>query len=170
MPRFSNKEIITSIQNGDEEILLYLAKEYFESSRSTIRRAGLSDDSTPEIFSTSLVKTCREIQQNLLSPNVEFEPFYNNVLREQIDFRRQEKKEGQNPAIDINVELVSQCFSILDDFSKKIITARYVEKLTFEKIASRFNFSNPVIAQFELNKAYRQFENIVRARFNKSLS
>ena len=170
MPQFTNKEIISSIQNDDEQVLLYLSKKYFESSRRAIRRAGFPDSSTPEIFSSTLVKTCREIQHNRLTGNVDFEQFYYNVLNEEISLLKEAGIGEINMPVDKDVKVSAHCFSVLDDAARKIIAARFVEKLSFEQIASRFNFSNPVIAQFEFNKAYRQFETIVRARFNKSLS
>ena len=63
-------------------------------------------------------------------------------------------------------EIVASCFSILDESARKILSARYVEKLSFEQIAVRLEYSNPIIAQFEFNKAFNQFENISRARLN----
>ena len=65
-------------------------------------------------------------------------------------------------------EIIRSCFSILDETSRKILAARYSEKLSFEQIAARMDFSNPVIAQFEFNKAFSQFEKISRARLNSN--
>jgi hypothetical protein len=169
MSRYSNHQIITSIQNGDDEILFYLAKKYFQSARRWLRRSGYRDADTPSIFGTIIVKIYREIQQSNISPNIDFEPFFFNSLRE---YTNQEKSFKNHNVVtteakpDNDKDIVGNCFSILDESSRKILTARYVEKLSFEQIAARQNFSNPVIAQFEFNKAFSQFEKISKARLN----
>jgi len=53
---------------------------------------------------------------------------------------------------------------------RNLITARYAERLSFEKIAQRFDYSNPVIAQHELKKAMSQLEGIVKLRLNITLN
>ncbi len=45
-----------------------------------------------------------------------------------------------------------------------LLTARYAENLNFEQLASRFQFSNPVIAQTEVEKAGSLMERILSAR------
>jgi len=65
-------------------------------------------------------------------------------------------------------EIVSDCVSIMDPDSRRLLAARYAEKLSYEQIAARYEYSNPVIAQFEVNKAMTQLEGIARARLNIS--
>jgi len=55
MGRYSNKQLITEIQNGREEVLVYLAKKYFQTSRRILRTKGVRDSQTPDIFSRVLV-------------------------------------------------------------------------------------------------------------------
>ena len=58
------------------------------------------------------------------------------------------------------------CVAIQDDDTRKLLFARYAERLSFEQIAVRFAYSNPVIAQFEINKAMNRLEDIVRIQLN----
>jgi hypothetical protein len=164
MPRLSNQQIISSLQNGEESVMFYLSKRYFESARKLLRRKGCRDKDTPAVFSRILVGVCREIQRNKISPNVDFEHFLFNSIR---DYISDMKTIGRDALfIPGEREIVASCFSILDESSRKILSARYCENLTFEQIAARLEYSNPVIAHFEFNKAFSLFENIVRARLN----
>lgn len=164
MARLTNQQIITSLQNGDETILFYLSKRYYESARKLLRSNGCRDKDTPGIFSRILVNVCREVQRNKISPNVDFELFLFNSLQEHWS----EIKTNGSDSLYLpgEKEIIASCFTILDDQSRKILSARYCENLTYEQIATRFDYSNPVIAQFEFNKAFLLFENIVRARLN----
>ena len=169
MARYSNQQIFNTILNGEEEILFYLTKKYFDSSRRWLRRNGCMDSDTPVIFSKVLINVYDEIQQNNISPNVDFEIFFFNSLREFFKKTKSEINHDQESIISTEGEIVSSCFLILDESYRRILSARYSEKLTFEQIAVRFNFSNPVIAQFEFNKAFLQFEKISKARLNITL-
>jgi DNA-directed RNA polymerase specialized sigma24 family protein len=169
MSSYSNQQIITSIKNGQDEVLFYLAKKYFQSGRRWLRRNGFRDADTPSVFSKILLKIYREIQQSNLSTDIDFEPFFFNSLRQYSSQFKPEKNKDIVPIpsmSDNEKEIIGSCYSILDESFRKILAARYVEKLSFEAIAVRHNFSNPVIAQFEFNKAFNQFEKIARARLN----
>ena len=160
----NNQQIITAIQNGEDSVLLFLSRKYYESARKLLRRKGCRDKDTPVIFSGILVNAIREIQRNKISSNVDFEMFLFNNIREHLnDMKMMEKKSNFLPG---EREIIASCFMILDESSRKILAARYSENLTFEQIAARLEFSNPVIAHFEFNKAFILFENIVRARLN----
>ena len=54
----------------------------------------------------------------------------------------------------------------MDEHSRQLLFYRFSEQKSFEEIATLCNYGNPVIAQFEVEKAYRQFEGIVKVRFN----
>ena len=159
MASLSNRQIIHSIENGEESVLFYLTKKYFHSSRRMLRRAGLPDVLTPKVFSDVLIKVYREIQQNEFSENVDFEKYFMNSMKEALSNNNTKVSSSES-------DVVASCFSILDESAKKLISLRIVEKLSFESIAARQNFSNPVIAQFEFNKAYAQFEKMAGARIN----
>jgi hypothetical protein len=164
MPSYSNKQLFLSIQNGEEEIMFYLTKKYYQTSRRWLRREGCIDSDTPIIFSTVLVNICREIQHQRISPEIEFEHVFFNALR---NYLTQLKNSEEDIETQIeNTEVIASCFSIMEEYSKKILISRYVEKRSFETIAELQNFSNPVIAQFEVNKAFNQFEAISKVRLN----
>jgi DNA-directed RNA polymerase specialized sigma24 family protein len=170
MPRYSNPEIISAIHNGNEEVLFYVSRKFFQPARRWLRRKGVPDEKTPEIFISILLKVFREIQQQRLSVHIDFESFLFNSLD---DHFRQEKTKGRDERFktessfsDENKEIVAQCVSILDEENRKLLFSRYAEKLSFEQIAVRFNYSNPVIAQFEVNKAMNRLEAISRIQLN----
>lgn len=166
MASFTNQQVIYSIQNGEEEILFYLTKKYYNSSRRLLRRIGCRDSETPAVFGRVLVNVFSEIQRNNISTNVDFEQFFYNSLREYFKTLKTENPKERELNTSEEKEIIRSCFSILDETSRKILAARFSEKLSFEQIAARMDFSNPVIAQFEFNKAFSQFEKISRARLN----
>ena len=170
MSSYTNPEIISDIQNGKEEALFYVSKKFFQPARRWLRRKGVPDDKTPEIFVSVLVQLFREIQQQHLSIHVDFESYLFNSLEE---FFIQEKAKDRKQRYvlgpiysDLQKEAVSLCVQIQDEDEKKLLFCRYAEKLNFEQIAVRFEFSNPVIAQFEVNKALNRLEGMVRIRLN----
>lgn len=169
----ANDETITSIRNGKEETLFVLSKKYFQSSRRWLRRKGISDSATPSVFAKVLVKVYRDIQQNRFSTHVDLDKYIFNTLNEHLskekESRKFQRRTGIKPSTDLEVEAVAACFTILDSQSKKLLSARYTEKLTFEEIASRFEFSNPVIAEFEVHKALNQLRQISQARLNTGI-
>jgi len=166
MRRYSNKEIIPAIQNGEDGVLFYLSKRFFHSSRRWLIRNGCSDKDTPAVFSGAVVEICKEVQQKKLTSNIDFDNFFINSLKDYYKSFKVSEKGHSGKSDSHESEVISSCFSILDDSSRQILVARYVQKLNFEQIADRFEYSNPVIAQFEFNKAFSQLEKISRIRLN----
>lgn len=170
----SNQELITSLQNGQEETLFYLNKKYFQTSRRWLRRKGVPDSSTPQVFSKVLVRIYRLIQHKRILPTVEFEPFLFNTMSDFLensgeDFRRK-KNQSISESSDRDKTIVASCFGILDENFRNLLSARYVSKMSYEEIAARFEFGNPVIAQFEVEKALNQFRTIAIARLNPTVN
>jgi DNA-directed RNA polymerase specialized sigma24 family protein len=170
----TNQELITSLQNGQEETLFYLNRKYFQSARRWLRRKGMPDSSTPEIFAKVLVRIYRVIQHRRITPSVDFETFLFNTMNDFLEnsgenFRKR-KGEKNSESHDRDKLIVASCYSILDENFRNLLSARYVSKLTFEEIAARFEYGNPVIAQFEVEKALSQFRMIAIARLNPTLN
>ncbi len=170
MSRYSNPEIISDIQNGKEEVLFYICRKFFQPARRWLRRKGVPDDKTPQIFISVLLQIFREIQQQHLSVHVDFESYLYNSLEE---FFKEEKLKSKQSRYrigpvysDNQKEAVALCVEIQEDDTRKLLFSRYAEKLSFEQIAVRFEYSNPVIAQYEVNKAIIRLEGMVRIRLN----
>jgi flagellar biosynthesis/type III secretory pathway chaperone len=174
MSRFNNRQIIDGIQNGNEEILVYLIERYFQQLRRYLRMKGVQDTLTPVFFSNALAISLMEIQQHAFPSGFEFEPFFLNHLKELIDQEKNIIKDNHLKRFDLISEekksVVAQCVAILDEQSKKLVQAYYAEGLSYEAIAVKFNYSNPVIAQHEVIKAMNQLEGIVMLRLYISLN
>ena len=169
----SNEELILSIKNGEEKALQVLKKKYFESSRRWMRRSGIKDSHTPIMFSKVIVSVYRDVQHGKVNVHVDLEKYIfnslNEFLRKEKESQKVQRREGLKDGTDTERKAVAACYSILDPNSKQLLCTRYVEKLSFEEIASRFEFSNPVIAQFEVNKAFHQLQQLAIARLNLSI-
>src|SRR4029079_4483009 len=134
-----------------------------------MRRRGFRDSETPFLFSYALAKVYSKLSSNRSNQYVDFESYFMNALNEMIRLKQLEKKEKFHSEIaDAGATITAKCVSVLDDQMQKILYARVVEKLSFESIAERFQFSNAVIAQYEVNKAFNQLEGIVKLRMNIS--
>ncbi|MCX6291896.1 MAG: hypothetical protein NT126_09055 [Bacteroidetes bacterium] len=172
MSRYSNKQLITEIRNGNEDVLDFLATKYFSHARRVIRLKGIKDSTAPELFSIVLVKAWFDVLFHKLPANIDFEAFFYSSLEDYIRELKDRKKNNSLKSDSLfsnhQKEVVAQCVFILDEQAKKLVHAHYGEKLSFEKIASRFNYSNAVIAQHEVNKAMNQLEGIVKLRLNIS--
>jgi len=165
--RYSKSEIIPEITNGNREVLVYLARKYFPSARRLLRIRGFRDEQTPGIFSDVLISVFLKLQQQQ-DEYLDFEPYLLRALNDHIKFLREEvinKKSNEEvrPA-----EIVSQCVSIMDEQSQQLLFSRVSGKMSYESIKEKFQFSNSVIAQYEVNKAFGQLEGIVKLRLNFS--
>jgi hypothetical protein len=127
-----------------------------------LRRKGFRDSHTPQLFAEILVKVMKEIQQSKIPATIDFEKYLFNSIREFASVKAVETVNSN--LIKEDKDIAADCFSILDTYTKSILSARYSDRQTFEQIAVRFEYSNPVIAEFECNKAFQLFENIVKAR------
>lgn len=167
--RQKNSDIIAAIQNGEEEVLFSLTRKYYQSARRWLRQKGIRDSDTPLVFSRVLLQVFQEIKLHPGSSNIDFESFLFNALKNYSGELKAERKlkldKNESPQ---ELKAAIGCYSILDEQARQLLSARYTDNLTFEQIAARFNFSNPVIAQFEVNKAYLQLAHIVNIRLNPS--
>lgn len=172
MAKYSNQEIISQIQNGQQEILFYLTKGLFPFYRKWLRRKGLPDVETPALFTRVLVFVCREIRVNHMSVHVDFEAFLQGALLEELK-KHKAAQTGSKVSVEDKMEesehsAVGQCLNILDEQARQLLVARYYYRQNFEQIAAGFEFSNPVIAQFEITKAMNRLEGMVSYRLNTS--
>ena len=166
MKRFSKREILSEINNGNEEVLVYLSRKYFSTARRLLRLRGFRDELTPAIFCGVLATVYTDLRRRQ-NEHIDFETYFINALNEEIRQSREKRKINIQGNTDAS-EVAAQCVSILDEQSQKLIFARIAEKLSYERITDKFQFSNPVIAQYEVNKAFNQLEGIIKLRMNIS--
>lgn len=167
MKRYSEEEIILEINNGSREILVYLARKYFPSSRRLMRIKGLRDEVTPAVFADVLANVYQKLQQQQLE-FVDFESYFMHALNDHIRTVKGYGNGVPNTSDSQPDEIASQCVSILDDQSQQLLFSRVAGKMSYERIKNKFQFSNAVIAQYEVNKALSQLEGIVKLRLNFS--
>ena len=170
MSRYNNKQLVTEIQNGNEQVLVYLARKYFQAARRILRMKGMGDSETPDVFSNVLVKVWINILHHQFPSSIDFETFLFNSLQDHVFEIKEKKKNNQLKSETIFSEeqksVVAQCVSILDENARNLVHSHYAEQLSFEKIAKRFNYGNAVVAQQEVYKAMNQLEGIVKLRLN----
>jgi hypothetical protein len=176
--RYTEKQVMAEIEEGNEDILTYLAHKYFPSSRKYLRRNGFRDKDTPAIFSEVLLETFVSLTGNSLAlkplkntQSLSFREYFFNMLKEFADKRKKNRTtQSKNEEVeDINNILSKQqtaakCVEVLDGDYQKLLYARVVKKMRYEKIAQLFNYSNAVIAQYEFNKACNQLQAVIDAR------
>jgi hypothetical protein len=170
--RINKREIISEIKLNNEDVLPVLSRKYFSSCRKILRMNGFKDSETPALFSEVLAHVYLTIQKQDVPGNIDFEDYFFRMLYEQIDEMKLQRK-AKLKFSDLTHEenrIASDCVSILDERSRKLIYARVVEKLSYEKISQRFQYGNAVIAQQEFNRIYNQLEGIVKLRMNISLN
>ena len=165
----SNKRLIADFKGGKDDAVATAARKYFPAARKFLRLKGVRDALTPAVFATCFVKILSEIRSNKISDLADFNSLLNNALVREADAARNSSRAEAQPVMEeMNADVASQCVTVLDEQSQKLLYLRYAERKPFEEIAAIFNYSNPVIAQFEVEKAYRQLEGIVKVRFNMS--
>ncbi|REJ82446.1 MAG: hypothetical protein DWQ44_12385 [Bacteroidetes bacterium] len=166
MKRKSNQDIFSSVQNGETEILFYLCDRYFSHARKWLRRNGMPDESTPEFFVDLMLDLLEEIRMQNMSSNVEFESLFYNTLKNSFENRKGKGVESPEYSDDIFNKIAATCISNSDENTRDLLNSRYALNLSFEQIASRFDFSNPVIAQFEVNKAMNRLLDRIKTESN----
>jgi hypothetical protein len=165
----TGKRILSEIKDGNDNAVERAAKSYFPVARKLLRMKGVRDDQTPHFFANSFVRILSELRKNKISEHSDFSSLLNNYLIREAAAAKTSPVSGTGVNMEtIQTDVVAQCTAILDDDSRKLLFLRFAERKSYEEIAVIFNFSNPVIAQFETEKAYRQLEGIVKVRFNMS--
>ena len=91
-----------------------------------------------------------------------------NALNEEIKSLKEGRKRNDIYSAPEPALVAAKCVSILDEDVQRLLFARVAEKLSYERIKEKFQFSNAVIAQYEVNKALDQLEGIVKLRMNIS--
>jgi hypothetical protein len=162
--RYSDKEILSEINNGRVDILVYLSEKYFSPARRILRMRGFHDADTPEIFSDVLF-TCYKKLREHKTGQLNFENFFMEQLDQEIR-NRKTGAQGVKKTPTVPAAIIAQCVTILDEQAQGLLFARVSEGLSDEQIADKFLFSNAVIAQYEVNKAFNQLEGIVKVRLN----
>ncbi|MCC7232625.1 MAG: sigma-70 family RNA polymerase sigma factor [Bacteroidia bacterium] len=169
MRKNSNREIIIALQNGENSVLLGLGKKYFPEARSVLRRRGIRDKDTPQLFAGILVQVYREIRSHHGSTDIPFEPFLFNAIDSFLKDEKARRKElipGLTSIEDPEAAVAAECLGILEEETRELLFERYSEGFSFEMIAARQEFSNPVIAEAEVDKCILRFEGILRIRLN----
>ena len=165
----ANKKLVAEFKGGNDDVVSVAARKFFPSARKFLRMKGVRDKFTPQAFADSLVAVLLEIRRNKVSELADFNGILNSALGREAEALRSFRRAGTDEVTeDTNADVAAQCVSVLDAASKQLLYLRYGERKSFEEIAAILNFSNPVIAQFEVEKAYRQLEGIVKVRFNMS--
>jgi hypothetical protein len=165
--RYSKSEIIPEITNGNRDVLVYLARKYFPSARRLLRIRGFHDEQTPDIFSDVLVTVFMKLQRQP-DEYLDFEIYLLRALNEHIKSLKENSSHSKASEEFRSVDIVSQCVTIMDEQSQQLLFSRVSGKMSYERIKDKFQFSNAVIAQYEVNKAFGQLEGIVKLRLNFS--
>jgi len=165
--RFSKREILSEINNGNEEVLVYLSRKYFPTARRLMRIRGFRDEHTPQIFSGVLAAVYADLR-NQQQEHIDFETYFLNALNKEIESLKDGSKNSIEYRAQQSTDVAAQCVSILDEQAQALLFARVSEQLSYEQIKERFQFSNAVIAEYEVHKALNQLAGIVKLRMNIS--
>ena len=160
-------EILTEINNGNAAVLVFISGKYFPTVRRMLRVSGIRDEQTPGIFADVLAKVYADLRSRA-DNRIDFETYFMNAMNEEVkSLKNPEVAQGKYPAGE-SEEVAARCVSILDEEAQKLLFARVADKLSYERIREEFQFSNAVIAQYEVTKAMDQLEGIVKLRMNIS--
>lgn len=163
MKTYAKREILTEINNGNEEVLVFISNKYFSTVRRMLRVKGILDEQTPAIFSDVLAKVYADLRYKA-DYKIDFESYFMNAVNEEVKLLKGPKvADGKYPPNE-SEEIAARCVSILDEEAQKLLFARVADKLSYERIKDEFQFSNAVIAQYEVAKALDQLEGIVKLR------
>lgn len=167
----SDDAVIRAIRNGSNDPLFEIARRYFSTARRLLRTRGVKDSETPRVFSGVLTRFARNIRQHKIAEQTDISTYLVNVLRqyarEDRAARKGRESRNLNEVLEEDRLVASRCITILDERSKALLFARYSELLNYEQIAARFQYSNPVIAQTEVEKAASLLERILSARLKQ---
>lgn len=167
MKRYTKHEILTEIKNGNEEVLVFISGKYFSTVRRMLRVRGIRDEQTPDIFADVLAKVYADLRYRA-DDKIDFETYFMNALNEEVkSLKSHSAPRSKFPVIE-SEEVAARCVSILDEEAQKLLFARVADKLSYERIKEEFQFSNAVIAHYEVTKAFDQLEGIVKLRMKIS--
>lgn len=161
------QDLIREIKKDSNEALSFIVRKFFPVSRKMLGRKGIRDSMTPRVFSSALIGVLKDIRCHNLSEMVDFNSLLHNALiSEAANFKNGSGTPEKPSPEQLKSGVVANCVLVLDEQAQKLLYVRYVEQKSFEEISNMFGFSNPVIAQFETDKAYKQLEGIVKVRLS----
>ena len=182
MIKYSSKQILKEILDGNEDVLPFLTRKYYPASRRMLRLRGFRDKDTPAIFAEVLMDAFVSLSaaqgENTALKSLDsfqFEEYFFDRLKHFIGEQKKSHAEKNSESEDAEAvsnilaqqKVRAKCVQVLDPEYQDLLYARAVKNLSYEKIADQFKFSNPVIAQYEFNKACAQLEAVITARMNR---
>ena len=156
----SNSQLRDLISSSDDAVAVAAGK-LFPIGRKILRAKGVRDALTPRLFAAAFANVLAEIRKGRVPEWSDFNSLLNNALGREASAERA----GRDLPQDSQATIAAQCVAVLDGDARRLLFLRYAEAKTYEQIATDFNFGNAVIAQFETDKAYKQYEGLVRVRF-----
>ena len=132
-----------------------------------LRVRGIHDELTPVIFAETLANVFSELRYRG-NDKIDFDSYFLNALDESAKAILAKTKAGEHSASDEPVQVAAKCVSILDPKAQQLLYAKVAGQYSYERIRDEFNFSNSVIAQYEVTKVMDQLEGIVKLRMNFS--
>jgi hypothetical protein len=163
MSRNREQLIIDELKNGSSDVLLYLTQRYFQSSRRWLRTKGIRDADTPDVFSSALLDMMREIQERKPVVQLDIQKYLFSKIKEGVS--NYKARMAATTALDMNSiqRIAERCFSALDEQAQKVLSAYYSDNFSYEELAVHLAYSNPAIAENEVNRQMNRFEGIVKA-------
>jgi len=166
MALLTNKQLLEGIRHDDTAVVKAVAKKYFPSSRNFLRMKGVRDAGTPEAYARAFAGVIAEVRAGRISELAEFSSVLHQALLREVERIRESMAGGDAAGFVVSPDVVAQCVAVLDEDIQRLLMLRFAERKTYEEIALACNFSNPVIAEFEVERAYQQLQRMVNVRFN----
>ena len=166
MALLTNSHIFEGILHDDTGIVSAAAKKYFPTSRKFLRMRGVRDGATPEAYARAFSGVISEIRAGRISELADFGSVLHQAMIREVVKIREGNGENMAGGYSVSPDVVAQCLTVLDEDIQRLLMLRFAERKSYEEIATACNFSNPVIAEFEVERAYQQLRRMVNVRFN----
>ncbi|MEO0310579.1 MAG: hypothetical protein RIQ89_236 [Bacteroidota bacterium] len=157
----SPKNSIKAIKELEPSGLSQLARKQFPYIRKWLRNKGVKDQHTLRIFGDAFSNAVIEIKKGKINDHTDFNSYLLNLVSEALANFKHELK---TPTLAEQQQIqIDKCIHLLDDYQISLLTERFVLNKSYEAIAAAKEFSNPVIAEHEVTKAFHHLFAIAKA-------
>jgi ATP phosphoribosyltransferase len=166
MALLTNRQLLEGIRHDDSSVMAAAAKKYFPSCRKYLRMKGVRDAGTPEAYARAFAGVIAEVRAGRISELADFGSILHQAMLREVEKIREQAAGNLSGGLAVSPDVVAQCVAVLDEDIQRLLMLRFAERKSYEEIALASNFSNPVIAEFEVERAYQQLQRMVNVRFN----
>jgi RNA polymerase sigma factor (sigma-70 family) len=179
--RFSDTQLVNELQNGNEEALVSMYREYYTLVRNFIMKNNGDEEEIDDILQDSLIAIWQNVNKKDFTLTVKMSTYLLSIVKN-LWFKRLKKKsrftvveEGVQDRL-ISEEpktagmdhgIIRDMVAALDETCKQLLGYFYFDQLENKVIAEKMGFANTDTVKSKKYQCFKKLETMVKERYSK---